>query len=173
MIRIEETPEMAKLNAEISFLLFTIGAIAGLLNLTSTLPFGSGFEMVALATNLAEHSTFANPLQVLPSGPSALAPPLYPMFLAFLIKVLPTSQFVLLAAAIADIVANAVTAALLPRLSWHLFGKTAPGIVAAFFWLLSAQLIPSWDTNFTVAGLLFLCLISAVEITKKKYLPGG
>ena len=170
MIHIEDSPGIRKRNAEISFLLFVLGGFAGLLNLTRTLPFGSGFETFAIARNLAHEGTFANPLLVLPSGPSALAPPLYPALLALFMKVLPSPSYVLLVAALGDVIMNAITAALLPRISWLLFGEVGPGIAAAILWLMSAQLIPSWDANYTVTALLFFCLFSAVTMNKQRVL---
>jgi hypothetical protein len=152
--------------AEISFLLFILGGVVGLLNLTTTLPFGSGFEMVALATNLAKHGAFANPLRVLPTGPSAATPPLYPVFLALLIKVLP-GPMVLLAAAVTNIVANAISAALLPKISQAVFGYSAPGIVASIFWLISIRLMPDWDVGFTCCALLFFVVYSVSTLSEK------
>jgi hypothetical protein len=173
MICVENHPDTAKKDAGISFFLFCLGGVVGLLNIfVTTLPFGSGFEMVALATNLAHGGGFANPLLVLPSGPSAVAPPLYPLVLALFIKILP-SPLVLLAAAIGDVVANAATAALLPRVSRIFFGESGPGIIAAIFWLMAAQLITAWDANYTVAVLLLFCLVSTVNASKERIVFPG
>ena len=139
----------------------------------STLPFGSGFEMVGLATNLAQHGAFANPLSLLPTGPSAAAPPLYPTFLALVMKALRGSEFVVLAVAIANAVANAISAALLPRISLLICRDAAPGIIASIFWLLSARLIPSWDVNFTVSAVLLFVLYSSSVMSKAPALSLG
>ena len=168
MIQFEVDSEAARRNKEISFFLFIAGAIAGLLNLRQTLPFGAGFEMYDLARNLASQGTFANPHMILPTGPSAIAPPLYPLMLAGAMKILPAPELVLLAAAVGNIVANAFTAAWLPRVSWLFCGKAGPGIAASAMWLLSVQLMPSWDVSYTVAGLLLFCLISASTAGNEK-----
>jgi hypothetical protein len=56
-------------NANISFLFFALGGAVGLINMVSaTIPFGEGFEMVALAKNLAVHGAYVNPFRVLDTG---------------------------------------------------------------------------------------------------------
>jgi hypothetical protein len=173
LIHLEDNPAVAKRNAEISFVLFVLGGVVGLVNLNTTLPFGKGFEMYALATNLATHGAYANPFLVLATGPSAVAPPLYPLLLALFMKVLRAPAFVLLAAALGNVIANALAAALLPRVSWLFFGNAVPGIAAAVFWLMAAQLMPSWDASYTVAALLFFCLFSAATVGKKRVIFSG
>src|SRR6202007_376230 len=107
---------------DLSLALFERAALAGLITmLTRPIPFGHGFEMVALATNLAQHGTYANPFGTLPTGLSAANPPLYPLLLALLMAVLP-APLVALAATALNIVANAIAAMLLPRVSRVFFG---------------------------------------------------
>ncbi|MGI0135077.1 MAG: hypothetical protein ACREBW_08995, partial [Candidatus Micrarchaeaceae archaeon] len=132
-----------------------------------------GFEMYALASNLAKHGTYANPFLVLATGPSASNPPLYPLLLALIMKVFRVPALVLLAAAVLNIFANALTAAWLPRVSWLFFGDVGPGIVASVFWLLAFQLMPSWDANLTLAALLFFCLFSSRTVASKNYVYFG
>ena len=129
--------------------------------------------MFALATNLANHGTYANPFLVLQTGPSAANPPLYPLLLALFMKVLRAPALVILAAALGNVIANALTAAWLPRVSWLFFGNVGPGIAASVFWLLAVQLMPSWDVSYTVAALLFFCLFSARTVRKKKFVLFG
>jgi len=148
-------------NEQIYFALFALGALIGVLQLSSPVGFGSGFEMVALGKNLAERGSFANPVSVLATGPTAANPPLYPVFLALLTVVFRIPSLILLAAMFGNMVANAFTAAWLPRVSEIFYGDIWPGIVASLLWLASAQLMPSWDASFTVAGLLLFCLFSA------------
>lgn len=171
MIRAENNLALRKRDADPSFLLFALGGVAGLLQLTTQLPFGPGFETVAIAENLAHYGTFANPLLVLQSGPSALSPPLYPFLLAVFMKVLPSPSFVLLAVALGCVLANAVTAALLPRVSQLFYGAAAPGVFAGVLWLMAAQLLPSWDANYTAAALLAFCLYSAASVEKERVFP--
>lgn len=173
LIRAENSLTLQRRNADPSFFLFALGGVAGLLNLTTKLPFGPGFETVAIATNLAHQGTFANPLLVLPSGPSAVSPPLYPLLLALFMKVLQAPSFVLLAVALGCVFANAVTAALLPRVSVLFYGKASPGVFAAVLWLMAAQLFPSWDANYTAAALLVFCLYSAANIDSERVLASS
>src|SRR5579864_2189805 len=69
--------------------------------------FGHGFEMATIARNLVERNTYGNPFAPALTGPTAVVPPLYPLFLAFLIRVF---GWPLPAALIASIAFNAVTA---------------------------------------------------------------
>jgi hypothetical protein len=176
MIHITSQPSIAQPANRLSSRLFALGLGAGFLNLLislRSLPFGDGFEMVTLATNLAHHGAYANPFYILPTGPSAYNPPLYPFFLALLIKFLPGTLLVALAASLGSLIANAFTAVLLPRASALLLGDPRPGIAAAILWLISAPLMPAWDVSYTVALLLFFCLFTAESVEKKRLLLHG
>ena len=168
---------LTKRDANICFALFIVGGLAGLLQLSSPLNFGSGYEMVALGRNLAGHGTFANPFAPLATGPTAANPPMYPFFLAILFKLLRAPSLVLFAAAISNVVANALTAAWLPRVSILFYQSITPGVIASLLWLAAAQLMPAWDASFTVAGLLLFTLYSASKLESDKpvyqALPGG
>src|SRR5215831_2644930 len=79
--------------------LLLAGGFAGLYEMVShAVPFGSGFEMVAIAENLAQSGSYANPFSVLATGPTAANPPLYPLFLALLFKIFRSTALVLFAA---------------------------------------------------------------------------
>ncbi len=130
------------------------------------MPFGQGNETFSLALNLVHHGAFANPLNVLPSGPSAASPPIFPVFLALILKVFGDSKLALLVATCGSIYANALTAALLPRVSQLFFDNCFPGVFAAVLWLLSAQLIPVWDVNYTTAAVLAFFLFSASAFSR-------
>lgn len=69
-------------SADISLALFVAGGIAGLLHLIGIVGIGRGFEMVAVAGNLADHGAFADPFDAGPMGPTAANPPIYPLLLA-------------------------------------------------------------------------------------------
>jgi len=153
--------------ARISFALFVAAALIGLIHLSGPIPFGAGFEMVAIAKNLASQGTFANPFEVLNTGPTAANPPLYPVLLAIFMRVFRIPALVLLAASVGNIVMNAITASLLPRVSHLFFGNMMPGIVASVLWLASMRLMPAWDTGYTVVGLLTFCLCSASATPEK------
>lgn len=154
--------------------LLAAGGFAGLYDMVShTVPFGSGYEMVALAENLARNGSYANPFSVLATGPSAANPPLYPVFLALLFKILGSTTLVAFAATLATIFANAFTAMLLPRLSGVFFGDRRPGIVAAVFWILAVPLWPCWDVGFTVLALVLFCLKTESDARKSGVIFSG
>jgi hypothetical protein len=160
--------------ANISFMLFIAGGVVGVYNMaTSVIPFGQGFEMVALAANLAHHGVFGNPFLALATGPTAANPPLYPFLLAIIMTILRVPAAILFGATLCNVLANALTAAWLPRVSNLLYGDIHPGIVASVLWLFSVQLNPSWDTSYTVAGLLLFCLVSSSGIEREKPLLYG
>lgn len=160
--------------ARLSFYLFIAGGIVGLVQLSSTVRFSSGTEMFAEARNLAEHGAFANPFDIMKTGPTAVNPPLYPLVLALLMKLLTVPYLVAAGAVIGNILANALTAGLLPRISFVFYGDTIPGAVAAVLWLAAVQLMPDWDASYTVAGLILFCLFSAWSIERTdKPLPFG
>jgi hypothetical protein len=148
-------------NANVSSALFTVGAIIGLLHLIGIIGFGRGFEMVAVARNLADHGAFADPFDAGATGPTAANPPLYPLLLASMFKILGNPNLVTWAATICNIVVNAVTAALLPQVAVVLFDDAFPGVVASVACLAAMQLMPAWDTGYTVAGLMLFCLFAA------------
>ena len=145
---------------DVSFGLFIAAGIIGLIQLHFPVEFGDGYEMVAIARNLAAHGVFANPFQAASTGPTANNPPLYPLFLGILMLALKIPRAVMLAAAVASIVANALIAALLPRFSVLIYSRVEPGASASVLWLASMRLMPSWDVSFTVAALILFCLFS-------------
>ena len=160
----EQDARLGKLRgpgANVSPALFMGGAIIGLLHLIGIFGFGRGFEMVAVARNLADHGTFADPFDAASTGPTAANPPIYPLLLACMFKILRDPTLVTWAATICNIVVNAVTAALLPQVSLVLFADALPGVIASLSCLAAMQLMPAWDTGYTVAGLILFCLFSA------------
>ncbi len=135
----------------------------GLIGLSSQnqLPVMPGAEMWKLAKNIASQGSFANPFGTLATGPTANNPPLYPLILAGLMKVFRVPALIYVASVLCAIIANAFTAALLPRASMIFFGDSIPGVFGALLWLGAMQSIPGWDTNFTVAGILLYCILTA------------
>ncbi len=144
-----------------SVALFFAGVLAGIFHMTATGGFREGYEMVAIARNLALHGAFANPFAVGPTGPTAVNPPLYPLLLAGLFKMLKDPATVGWVALAGNIAVNALTAALLPAVSFAMFKDRAPGVLAAIPWLAATKLMPAWDAACTVAGLILFCLLSA------------
>jgi hypothetical protein len=117
--------------------------------------FGHGFEMAQIAKNLVERGIFGNPFDPALTGPTAVVPPLYPMFLALLIKVF---GWPLPAALIANIGFNAVTAGLMPRLALVFFDDARPGFAAGLLWIAAMPLMPQWDAGFTIACVVLACV---------------
>ncbi len=151
-------------------MLFVTGGVIGLLNMSLLpVPFGWGFEMVTLATNLAKHGTYANPYSVLDTGSTAAYTPLYPLYLSLLMRALRTPELVALAATIGNILVNAIIGASLPRVSWLFLRNAESGFTAGIFWLLSVQLMPDWDASFTAAGLILFCMFTANTVGKMRY----
>jgi hypothetical protein len=126
--------------------------------------FGHGFEMSAIAKSLAEHGTYANPFEPAITGPTALVPPLYPLFLAALIKISGSLVWMALMASTVNILANALIAALMPRVSEAFFGDWRPGAFAGVLWICAMRLMPQWDASCTIAGMILFCLLTAGTI---------
>src|ERR1700757_4685631 len=72
--------------------------------------FGRGFEMAAIARNLATHGSYANPFDPAITGPTALVPPLYPLFLAGLMAIFGLTPVMALVASCLNILVNALIA---------------------------------------------------------------
>ena len=163
-------PKTAARDANISLLLLAAGGVAGIVYMTThVIPFGGGFEMVALAKNLARTGSFGNPFGVLDTGPTAANPPLYPFLLSLVIKVFRLPDIVLFIATLGNIVTNALTANLLWRISRAFSLDSRAGVVAALLWVLSSLLLPSWDVGCTVPTLLIFCLITSQTISRPRF----
>lgn len=149
--------------------LFACGLMAGILGLLfgpasaprgNNVPLGHGCEMVEIAKSLNEHGSFGDPFDTLPTGPTAVEPPLYPLALALAFKLLKSGGTVAAVSVFAAILANALTAALLVRASKVLFGSNAPGVIAGVLSILAAQPAPCWDVNHTQLGLVLLAVVT-------------
>ena len=128
--------------------------------------FGRGYEMAAVARSLAEYGAYANPFAPAITGPTALVPPIHPLFLAALIRIFHTPEAMRMAAVFANILANASIAALLPRLAAVCCGNAKAGLLAGALWILSMRLLPQWDVSNTILGLLCFCLLTARNVRR-------
>lgn len=148
------------------FGLFVFGLLVGLLQLSSFdgLGFGRGFEMIAIAKNIAAQGTFGNPFEPAITGPTAVVPPLYPIALAAIIKIFQVPGLIIFAATVSNIVVNAMGSALMPRLALIFFGDMRPGMIAGLLWTFSIRLMPQWDVSYTVAGLMVFCCLAAEAV---------
>ncbi len=154
--------------SQICFYLFGLSVIAGIVQFSNPVPFGPGFEMVAVGRNLAINGSFGNPFLVLDTGPTAVNPPLYPFFLSLLFKLSDTPAFVAIIATIVQIVTNALAASWLPRLTLLAIGSIVPGVFASLLWLASVRLMPAWDASYTAAGLILFCLYTASAVRTER-----
>lgn len=78
----------SKRDEDLCFALFVIAAFVGLYQFQfGPAGFSLGNEMVSIAKNLVEHGSYANPNALLNTGPTAANPPLYPLYLALLMKI--------------------------------------------------------------------------------------
>jgi len=123
------------------------------------LSLGPGNEMVMEARTLVHEGTFGDPFRSMKTGPTATNPPLYPLFLAFCLWLYPASSFYFITAVLAaNLIANALAAALLPQVSTELWGTPAPGIAAGVLSIAASQFMAGWDANFTQLGLILYFL---------------
>ena len=147
---------------DVALILFLAAGLFGAYS-QARLPARHGGEMWNLAYSLADHGTFADPYFSLMTGPTACNPPLAPFITAGLIRLLRVPFLIYLASALLSILANALSAALLPRLSSVFFGNPIPGVLAAILWLFTMEIIPGWDTNYTAAALIaFACVTASI-----------
>ena len=146
---------------DVSKLLFLAAGLYGIFCAVQYPPqFGPPTEMGNVAENIAKSGSFANPFFVLQTGPTAAIPPLYPFFLAGLMKLLNNSSLVYWAAIMGCILADSCVAALLPRMSILFYGDLLPGVIASVLWIAAMPIIPSYDVSYTVLGLLCFCLLT-------------
>ena len=124
--------------------------------------FGAGYEMVAVARTLAATGHFANPFQIYPTGPTAIVPPLYPAFLALLIRIFGFSGPFLLVVYGITAAVQGLNAALLPAVSGVLFHDRRPGVWAAVLTLAFPiyDFLPQFETMYFALGLMLFCLLA-------------
>ncbi len=141
-------------------LLFIVGLAPGLIQLSHPigLGLGPGREMAVLGKNLAQNGIYGDPFRSMKTGPTAMNPPLYPALLALFFGLFRDPLTATISILLANVIVNALMPALLPRISTLLWGTAAPGIAAGMLSILSAQLIPDWDADYTQLGLILFCL---------------
>jgi len=121
---------------------------------------GGGGEPVAIAQSLVERGAFADPfIATARTGPTAQLPPLYPLFMALILKLFGDGRLLV----VFTILVHGLHASLLPSLSRLFFKSSAPGIFAG---VLSTALpvfvvFPAWDAMYTATGLILFCLLTA------------
>ncbi len=170
-------PAQAVSGEQAARVLFLCAFSIGLIQLLHPVGYGlgPGYEMAVIARNLVNHGTFGNPFDTGQSGPTAVVPPLHPMFLAACLRLLPVPWSLLLPL-LGNITANAVTAALMPRLSERFCSSAAPGVFSAILWLAVMQLMPAWDAGFTLALLVIFFVLTSDALQNDKaplWAPAG
>jgi hypothetical protein len=95
--------------------------------------------MAAIARSLAEHGTYANPFAPAITGPTALVPPIHPLFLAALMRIFHAPAVMRIAA-------------LLPRIATVCYGDAKAGVIGGVLWILAMRLLPQWDVSNTILG---------------------
>ncbi|MCE5307161.1 MAG: hypothetical protein LLG20_05930 [Acidobacteriales bacterium] len=119
-------------------------------------------EMMHIAQNLARYGEYSNPFPAHQTGPTALATPVYPIFLSiFLITFGPT--WAGMALVLVGALIYGVHAALLVQLSSALLQDRRPGIWAAVVVTVfpAIRFMPVWEAVPAAVGLLAFCLISS------------
>ncbi len=121
---------------------------------------GDGFEVLAVARNLADRGAFSDPFAAGPTGPTAHVAPLFPFLVAAFMKTgLPWGPMLL----VLTIVLSAAAAGLMPWASEVLLARREPGILAGALLPLSVPQLPQHD------GVLsqLLCLLTCCGIVRK------
>ncbi len=98
---------------------------------------GVGYESLQLACSLAHNGTFSDPFQTMPTGLSAHLAPLYPAFLALLMKWFGENTYAGFAMGWAVIGVIAIHLALMPFLARRFRLGFSTGVVAAAAFLLA------------------------------------
>jgi hypothetical protein len=115
--------------------------------------FGLPYEVSTVATNLAESGEFRDPFGI-PTGPTAHVAPVYAFVLATVFRILREPNRIVWATIFLNAGLLAFSAALLPRLSRRIYGRSAPGVIGGVLLALSGRLMPQWEVALAAALLL-------------------
>jgi len=137
--------------------------------------FGHGWEMLNVARSLAESGTFQNPLLVMPTGPTAMVPPGYPLLLSFFIRLFGDGLGLAWSAVILSILGYGLYVSLLPAAGESLTGDPGTGRAAALLAVIipAFPLMPQWDTILTSAGLLGYLILARPGLSLRSSLGLG
>jgi hypothetical protein len=145
-------------------ILFIVGALVTLCRIKENPPAtGAGFEVLAIARNLAQNGSFANPYMAAQTGPTAHSPPLYSFYLAALMGLGGNESVYFFLMLLSLAFAHALHASLLPAVSGLLFGTRLPGIYGAvmFIALPALEVTLVREAAYVAIGLMSFCLLSA------------
>ncbi len=122
--------------------------------------FGEGFEAVHIARTVAEGGGFANPFPGRPTGPTAHLPPLFPLLLAALFRLLGFASLAIAFASSLCLTAHVLHSMLLVPMAAILVGSHRVGAWAALVAMVAPPLLvlPQWEGVYAAAGLMLFCL---------------
>jgi hypothetical protein len=144
--------------------LFALGSVSAVIEsiFYAIKGLGSNNEMVTVAKNLAQEGSFANPFSILASGPTAHVAPLYPLFLASLLKITGGSPGFEWIADRVLICIHGLAAALLVSVSKIFYEKETPGVYGAMASILLPVflLLAGWEAMASALGLMLFCICS-------------
>ncbi len=119
------------------------------------------WEMESIAVSLAERGTFADPY-LIPTGPTAHVPPVYPVLLSLLYRVLGLTFAAGFVAWMLGAASYAITFALLPWFAgWTGMSKEA-GVLGG----LAGALVPHWLASAEALAGLVLCLLLVASLRR-------
>ena len=166
----QDTPhDMARFQWPLA--LFVAGLLPGFYQILHPvgLGLGPGYEMAVIARNLVEYGTYGDSFRSLPTGPTATNPPVYPLFLALCIKIFKSGTVIGAVVLLANAMANALAAALLPFVSVRFWGNPAAGAFGGALLITAARLLPPWDASFKQLGLILFCLLTMSLLERRQY----
>jgi hypothetical protein len=144
---------------ELSALLFLLAVLC---QLNQLLPpdfgLGSRYEMASIARSIVNHGVFGDPFEPIKTGPTAAEPPLFPLFLALIVKVFRSPVAISCVVTFCNLAVNSLIAALMPFLSEALCGDMASGVAGALFWIAGCRLLPAWDASYVLLGAVVFVL---------------
>jgi hypothetical protein len=129
-----------------------------------------GFETFAIAESLVAHHGFSDPFQPLPTGPSAHVAPLYPAYLALLLRLLGHSDIAGYAIVWSAVCMLALQLMLLPFLARRFQLGFWTGVVAAAAWI-AAGIPPVFFHENNLASLLIVSAAFLMQTTLLGDLP--
>jgi hypothetical protein len=144
-------------------ILFIAAFLVTLYRFTQNPPVGGpGLEVMAVAKSLARDGAFANPYLAAQTGPTALIPPVYPLYLAFLMRLGGEESVYGFLMILSLICAHALHASLLPAVSELFFGNRLPGVYGAilFIALPCFEVILAREAVYVAIGLMTFCLMA-------------
>ncbi len=144
------------------YTLFVLGVLYGLVStFKDTAPSG-GIEPLAIARSLAASGRFADPFGVA-TGPTAHMAPLFPAYLAAVLRIFQSGAMQILALRVCAAVFHGLTIALLPALSEVVIASAEAGFVAGLlsFVIPCYHVLTFWDSSLSGLAVIAFCIAAA------------